>query len=109
MSAPRSVVLDEDVVLFVLDNLVEVLADDDLNGFSVVCGNVLALQEWGKLSSLEVIHELLNLLNSESFDVTFEVIFLHVVGGVQNSQDWERGLINSNEFRKSALDSVLNS
>ena len=106
MAAPGGVELDEDVVVVVDDERLEVLADEDLHGLAVVSGDVLALQEGGQGTCLEVTDELGQGGLGEGLNAAWEGELLHVVGGVQDAQGGEVRLFNTDEFTKSLLNAV---
>ena len=58
MAAPRSVELDQDVLAAVLDQVVEVLADGDLDTVVVGLGDGLGLDVGLQLAALELLEEL---------------------------------------------------
>ena len=106
MSAPGSVVLNEDVIVVIGDDLLEVLSNNDLNRLIVVSGDILTLKEGGESAGLEVLNELLDGVNSDALGLTVEGEFLHVVGGVKDSDGGEVALFNTNEFTESLLDAI---
>lgn len=89
VTAPGSIVLNEDIIVIINDNFLEILSDNSLNRLAVISGNILTLKERLERARLEVVNKLVNGINSEAFNAAWEGILLHVVCGVENSDSGE--------------------
>jgi len=104
MSAPWGIVLNEDILGWVLNDRFEFLSDNDLNWSVVACWDFLSLEIWLNLSCLNVINEVANDVNGQVSSSGLASVFLHV-SWQYNSKSWEVCCGNTHEFGESLLDS----
>jgi len=64
MSAPWSIVLNENILISILDNFLEILTNNDGNWLSFVVNWLLGLEEWLDLSIDNILNVSSNRLNS---------------------------------------------
>ena len=86
MTAPGSIKLDQDILGFVHDDIVESFSDHYLHGFIVALGDRLASVEWLQLSFREVFVEFHQGLGTKG---SLVVVFLHFTSLTNRVDDFE--------------------
>jgi hypothetical protein len=107
MTAPWGVELDEDILGWVHDELLEFSSDKDGDWFIIWLWWCLGLEMWLNSSSQHIISELSNIFDSQVSCGSWCHVLLHTLWH-DGSEGWEVSGGNTDEFSKSLLDSISN-
>jgi len=107
VTAPGSVVFNQDIIIAVDDDFLEVLSDEDLNVFFMgVGGDISRLEEGLELVVNEIVVESLEVVDG---DFVFEEEFKVVLAGLDESESGGLVLGNTDVFSQSGAEGVIES
>merc|ERR1719245_1364538 len=100
VSTPRSIELNEDILLNVHSNLLEVLSNQDLDSLLVpILGDILRHQMLLQFAVHEVSNKLLGILKL----VVLRLVFGHVLAKLDGSVSWQLRLGDAEELQNSLV------